>query len=151
MKLSLLLLPLFVVINCTTTKEKESKDLTKGIELVVLGIAQDAGFPQAGCEKENFQLYWDGKEEARHAASLGLIDHRSGEYWLFEATPDFKYQLHEIKQLANSSENPSGIFLTHAHIGHEVMGASAIPVYAMPRMKSYFRIQWSMESADKYE
>jgi len=40
----------------------------------------------------------------------------------------------------------SGIFLTHAHIGHytglihlgrEVMGAKEIPVYAMPRMKQF--------------
>jgi pyrroloquinoline quinone biosynthesis protein B len=39
-----------------------------------------------------------------------------------------------------------GIFLTHAHIGHytglmhlgrEVMGAKAFPVYAMPRMRSF--------------
>jgi len=48
-----------------------------------------------------------------------------------------------------SSENPvniSGIFLTHAHIGHytglahlgfEVMGANKIPVYAMPRMMNF--------------
>ena len=154
MKFLLLLLLLVLSINCNTTKEKESKDLTNGIELVVLGIAQDAGFPQAGCEKENCQLYWDGKVEARHATSLGLIDHNTGKYWLFEATPNFKYQLHEIKQLANSSENPSGIFLTHAHIGHytglmhlghEVMGASNIPVYVMPRMKSFLETNgpWS--------
>jgi len=39
-----------------------------------------------------------------------------------------------------------GIFLTHAHIGHytglihlgrEVMGASGVPVYAMPKMKTF--------------
>ena len=41
----------------------------------------------------------------------------------------------------------SGIFLTHAHIGHytglihlghEVMGTSNIPVYTMPRMKQHY-------------
>ena len=40
----------------------------------------------------------------------------------------------------------SGVFLTHAHIGHytglihlgrEVMGAKEVPVYAMPRMKQF--------------
>ena len=48
-----------------------------------------------------------------------------------------------------SSENPvniSGVFLTHAHVGHytglahlglEVMGAKKIPVYAMPRMMNF--------------
>lgn len=137
---------LLVSLFCISCQNGNKTSNSKGIELVILGIAQDAGFPQANCEKENCQLYWDGKEEERHATSLGLIDYSSGEYWIFEATPDFKYQLHKIKQLANSSENPSGIFLTHAHIGHysglmhlghEVMGTSNIPVHAMPRMKSY--------------
>ena len=47
---------------------------------------------------------------------------------------------------SNSPVNIDGIFLTHAHIGHysglihlghEVMGAKNIPVYAMPRMKNF--------------
>ena len=154
MKIPLLLLLLFIVINCTTFKEKESKGYTGTIELVALGIAQDAGFPQAGCEKVNCQLYWKGEVDKRHATSLGLIDHKTGEYWLFEATPDFKEQLHEIKLRANSSENPAGIFLTHAHmghytglmhLGHEVIGASGVPVFAMPRMKKYLETNgpWS--------
>ena len=44
--------------------------------------------------------------------------------------------------------NLSGIFLTHAHMGHytglmwlgkEVMGAAKVPVHAMPRMAAYLR------------
>ena len=42
--------------------------------LTVLGIAQDAGFPQAGCTKANCTQYWLGNEKARHATSLGLED-----------------------------------------------------------------------------
>ncbi|GIS72856.1 MAG: hypothetical protein CM1200mP10_24330 [Candidatus Neomarinimicrobiota bacterium] len=50
-----------------------------------------------------------------------------------------------------TSENPvniSGIFLTHAHVGHytglahlglEVRGANKIPVYAMPRMMNFLK------------
>ncbi len=130
------------------------------IELVVLGIAQDAGFPQAGCEKENCQLYWKGKEERRHATSLGLIDHTSGKYWLFEATPDFKDQLHAVQESAGTNKNPSGIFLTHAHIGHytglihlghEVMGASGVPVYTMPRFKNYLQINGPWEQLVNFE
>ena len=43
-------------------------------------------------------------------------------------------------------ETPDGIFLTHAHIGHytglmylgkEAMNSSNVPVYAMPRMKTF--------------
>ncbi|MBO6650565.1 MAG: pyrroloquinoline quinone biosynthesis protein PqqB, partial [Balneola sp.] len=64
------------------------------------------------------------------------------------ATPDLKDQLHAVQESAGTSEDPSGIFLTHAHIGHytglmhlghEVMAASEIPVYTMPRMKSYLQ------------
>ncbi len=144
------LIPLFflILLSCAnnSSKDKPVTDQSSGIELVVLGIAQDAGFPQAGCQKENCRLYWDGKEERRHATSLGLIDHASGKYWLFEATPDLKDQLNAVQESAGTNEHPSGIFLTHAHIGHytglmhlghEVMGASGIPVYTMPRMKSY--------------
>ncbi|HBX67592.1 MAG: pyrroloquinoline quinone biosynthesis protein PqqB [Balneola sp.] len=113
--------------------------------ITILGIAQDAGFPQAGCEKENCQLVWDDKVEKRHVVSLGLSDLETGQNWLFEATPDFPEQLHHLKK-ASGYDDLSGIFLTHAHIGHytglmyvghESMGASEVPVYAMPRMKSY--------------
>jgi pyrroloquinoline quinone biosynthesis protein B len=141
------ILPFILLVFLFSCNKTEKPSLTSSsIELVVLGIAQDAGFPQAGCEKENCMKYWNGKVDARHATSLGLIDHATGEYWLFEATPDLKTQLHAVKQAARSTKNPSGVFLTHAHIGHysglmhfghEVMGASGIPVYAMPRMSSY--------------
>lgn len=152
MKLFNLLL-ILVLSGCTHQNKNEQGKL-EGVELVVLGIAQDAGFPQAGCEKVNCQLYWNGEVDKRNATSLGLIDHQTGEYWLFEATPDFKEQLHEITQRANSSNNPSGVFLTHAHIGHytglmhlghEVIGASGVPVYAMTRMKNYLETNgpWS--------
>ena len=71
----------------------------------------------------------------------------------FEATPDFKYQLRNLTTLSAISEI-SGIFITHAHIGHytglihlghEVMGTSNIPVYTMPRMKHYLETNgpWS--------
>ncbi len=78
---------------------------------------------------------------------LGLVDPISQETWLFDATPDFKDQLHLLTHSNNKQELPlSGIFLTHAHIGHytglmqlgrEAMGAKNIPVYAMPRMKNF--------------
>ena len=152
----LILISALILISCSNKSNQNNASVVNstGVELIVLGIAQDAGFPQAGCQKENCKLYWEGIEEKRHATSLGIIDHATGEYWIFEATPDFKYQLRKIQQVAQSSENPSGIFLTHAHIGHytglmqvghEVMGASDIPVFAMPRMKKYLETNgpWS--------
>ncbi|MFV1884792.1 MAG: MBL fold metallo-hydrolase [Balneola sp.] len=137
------LLLTFALLNCTSNSTKHPPASSQFI--TVLGIAQDAGFPQANCEKANCQLYWSGKEDKRHATSLGLIDKTSNKQWIFEATPDFKEQLHHLKSESGIDEL-SGVFLTHAHIGHytgliqlghEVMGASGVPVYAMPRMNLY--------------
>ena len=129
--------------------------------ITILGIAQDAGFPQAGCEKANCRLFWDGQEQARHATSLGLVDNEEEKTWLFEATPDLKQQLRSLQNASNLSiKTLSGIFLTHAHIGHytglmhlghEVMGASEIPVYAMPRMKNYLETNGPWSQLVDYE
>ena len=119
----------------------------------ILGIAQDAGFPQAECEKEHCRLYWKGRVEKRHVVSLGLTDPATGQNWMFEATPDFTSQLRKLKN-ASGNDNLSGIFLTHAHIGHytglmylghEAMGASGVPVFVMPKMKNYLKTNgpWS--------
>ena len=116
--------------------------------LVVLGTAQDAGYPQAACMKACCQAYWKGEVNRQFPVALGLIDRVSIQAWLFEATPDIKDQLVLLSDHLPPDKTliPDGIFLTHAHIGHytglmdlghEVMGAKAVPVYAMPRMKAF--------------
>jgi len=111
--------------------------------LVVLGIAQDGGVPQAGND------FADGDStRTRLVVSLGLVDPVSGERWLFETTPNFPEQLRRLNRIAPRDDKPGldGVFLTHAHIGHytglmflghEVMGAQGIPVYTMPRMATF--------------
>jgi pyrroloquinoline quinone biosynthesis protein B len=135
-----------LIFTCTPS-EKSTKQPVSDTFITVLGIAQDAGYPQADCDKFNCQQYWVGAAEARYATSLGLIDKASGQSWMFEATPDFKHQLHALKSEDRKSKL-SGIFLTHAHIGHytglmhlghEAMGATALPVYAMPTMRTFLR------------
>ncbi len=145
---------LFLVISITACSDiRSDPDSSPQTYIQILGIAQDAGFPQAGCEKENCALYWDGKVEARHATSFALMDAETKQSWLFEATPDIRHQLHTMKTRAPEHDF-AGIFLTHAHIGHysglmqlghEAMGADRIPVYAMPRMKTYLQTNgpWS--------
>ena len=121
--------------------------------ITVLGIAQDAGFPQADCDKEHCRQYWNGTVDKRLVVSLGLTDAATGQNWIFEATPDLPEQLHTLKT-ESGIDNLSGIFLTHAHIGHytglmylgrESMGASNIPVYAMPQMSGFLNANgpWS--------
>ncbi|MBW3670566.1 MAG: pyrroloquinoline quinone biosynthesis protein PqqB [Acidobacteria bacterium] len=115
--------------------------------VVVLGIVQDGGYPQAGCNRPHCERGWDDHSLRREVASLGIVDPISNQKWLVDATPDFPTQLRRIDELAASSPL-SGIFLTHAHIGNytglmhlggEVMGADSIPVYAMPRMRDFLR------------
>ena len=116
--------------------------------VLVLGVAQDGGYPHLGCEKECCNKAWKNDSLKRFVVSLALVDPASKNWWLFEATPDIKEQLQYFKTLTKGEYNylPSGIFLTHAHIGHytglmqlgrEVMNAKEVPVYVLPKMKSY--------------
>lgn len=123
--------------------------------IYVLGTAQDAGYPQAGCEKECCQRVYKDPTKGRMVSSIALIDPVSKEQWIFDATPDFREQLKLLNDhVGSKGALPTGIFLTHAHIGHytglmhlgrEVMGANEVPVYAMPKMSSYLETNgpWS--------
>lgn len=115
--------------------------------LYILGVAQDAGYPQAGCYAAHCMPGWNDAGHRLGAVSLGLIDPISNQKYLFETTPNFPEQLFTLQTEAPDERYAlAGIFLTHAHIGHyaglmflghEVMGVSEIPVYAMPRMSQF--------------
>ena len=111
-------------------------------DLVVLGRAQDAGIPQLGCTQAACVDRREGRKPVERVASLGLRNARTGQHFLFDATPDLPSQLHAL----NGGRPPAGIFLTHAHIGHytglmylgrESINASKVPVYGTSRMASY--------------
>ena len=111
--------------------------------VVVLGIAQDGGSPQSGCEKLCCKELWQNGEKEK-VTSLGIVDPKSGKSWLIDATPDFPEQYRILTE--NHHTELAGIFLTHAHMGHytgllhlgrEVMGAKEIPVFVMPKMKEF--------------
>ena len=112
--------------------------------IIILGTAQDAGYPQIGCNKECCKKYWDKKIARQKVSCLALFDPVTNQKWIFDATPDLTEQIHKADKLQKG--NLSGIFLTHAHIGHytgliylgkEALNAKNIPVYAMPRMHEY--------------
>ena len=79
---------------------------------------------------------------------MAVVVPQTGERWLLDATPDFREQMYQLNK-AFPTEDPnylSGIFLTHAHIGHytglmhlgrEVMGAKKVATYTMPRMADF--------------
>ena len=116
--------------------------------IMILGIAQDGGYPHMGCNKPCCARAWANDTASRFVVSLAIVDPASKKWWLIEATPDIKYQLRYFQQLTGGRFNylPDGIFLTHAHIGHytglmqlgrEVMNTSKIPVYSLPKMKDF--------------
>lgn len=117
--------------------------------VLILGTAQDAGHPQAGCEKSCCKNTYDNQKIKHWVSSIALVDPQTKERWIFDSTPDFINQLHFLKAKTNDfSGNLSGIFLTHAHIGHytglmhlghEAMGANYVPVYAMPKMAEFLK------------
>lgn len=145
------LLLLFSFLSCTNDAIKSTKNpqVTKlsNTSLILLGLTQDAGYPQIGCKKSCCaSAFLNGTK--KEVVSLGLIDSESNKSYLFEATPDIVTQMKRLTQLnANSdSEMVDGIFITHGHIGHytglmylgkEATDAKAVPVYAMPRMSEY--------------
>jgi len=109
--------------------------------IMVLGIAQDGGYPQAGCVRPDCVAAWKNPLLRRHVASLAIVDPISNQRWIIDATPDFAEQLSML-----DSPKLAGILLTHAHIGHylglaqlgrEVMGTRDVKVYAMPRMRAF--------------
>ena len=119
--------------------------------ILVLGIAQDAGYPQAGCEKECCAAAWRDPSRRRSITSLAIVDPLSRQRWLIECTPDFREQLQMLDDIAPPAQDTreadlDGILLTHAHVGHyaglihlgrEAIGADHVPVFAMPRMKAF--------------
>lgn len=153
----------FGFFSCQTVQEKnvafESgsiQDEKKPMQYItVLGIAQDAGYPQINCDRECCKPVYDGTESRHLVSCLGLVDLEAQKKYIFDATPDFTEQTQDLKSNhLKTDQIIDGVFLTHAHIGHytglmylgfEALGGTQIPVYAMPRMKSYLETNgpWS--------
>lgn len=145
-----LLLVFLIYTSCNPNETKsilEKQTLPSTPFLMVLGTAQDAGYPQAACKKSCCEKVWSGQAQKKLVSCLALIDPISGSSWIFDATPDFKEQLHLVENLSTTKPTKlSGIFITHAHMGHytglmdlgrEAMGAKQVPVFTMPRMSDY--------------
>jgi len=125
-------------------------------QIIVLGTAQDAGYPQMGCARSCCELAHKHDSLKQYVVSLALIDPQQKKWWLFEATPDIKEQLYLFAEVTRGQFNflPDGIFITHAHMGHytglaqlgrEVMNSNQIPVYVLPRLKKFLETNgpWS--------
>ncbi len=138
------ILPVFVVLAAACASIRQPTTDNRQPYVVVLGIAQDGGYPQAGCNRPDCVAAWRDPKLRRHVASLGIVDPIGNQRWIIDATPDFPSQLRYLDEIAPGPL--PGILLTHAHIGHylglaqlgrEVLGARGVPVYAMPRMREF--------------
>ena len=110
--------------------------------LKVLGTVQDGGSPHIGCQKSCCTDLSSQEKKERKVTSLELYQNGPNKSLLFEATPDI------ISQWDLMNHPPSGIFLTHAHMGHysgllhlgkEALASKCISVYVMPRMYNFLK------------
>ena len=130
-------------------KEPTHVDSSNSVQLVVLGNVQDAGSPHIGCVKSCCKDLHKKPDPSRQVVSLGIIDHKANSSYLFDATPDITAQLAYLQSVDTAlSILPSGVFLTHAHIGHytglmyfgkEAINANCVPIYTMPRMDNFLK------------
>ncbi|MFL6260861.1 MAG: MBL fold metallo-hydrolase [Thermoanaerobaculia bacterium] len=131
-----------------------------GPRVVVLGIAQDGGMPQTGCDCNHCSAARRNPSLARHVASLAIHFPKTDHVYLVDATPDLPAQVEMIHAFHHHPEGKTdrapvdGVLLTHAHIGHylglahfgfESLNTKSIPVWASPRMAAYLRANgpWS--------
>ena len=121
---------------------KNKKEELKKPYIMILGSAQDGGYPMAICKKVCCKNAVLKNEKPTRVSCIAIVDPISSEQWIIDATPDLKEQLNELYK-QSKSEKINGIFLTHAHIGHylglaqlgqEVIGSKKIKVYCMRRM-----------------
>jgi len=113
--------------------------------VLVLGTAQDGGYPQVGCSRKCCIHAWENNY-SRKVSSLAIIS--DNDCWLIDITPDFSSQLKMIESEINGLPKIAGIFITHAHVGHylglldlglEIMNTHKIPVYVMPSMETFLK------------
>jgi pyrroloquinoline quinone biosynthesis protein B len=119
-------------------------------------VAQDAGHPQIGCTRTCCAAARTDASLRHRPASLAIVDPATGARWLVDATPEIRDQLAALDAIAPPGARAlDGVLLTHAHLGHytglaqfgrEAMGARDVPVWAMPRMRTFLAEQapWEM-------
>ena len=108
--------------------------------VTVLGIAQDGGRPQPGCQRSC--CHGLAEADYRSPVSLGITT-ANGTTILIEATRDLGRQL-----IIFGEPKIDHLFLTHAHLGHvdglglfgrETMSARGIPLHSSPSMQNLIK------------
>ena len=132
-----------------------AKRQAAGVEVEVLGTAQDAGLPHLGCSEDRCRRAFADPSLRKRVASIGIRAGgiraggiRGGDsLFLVDATPDIVSQITDLQRGRDRGRRPlDGILLTHAHIGHylglaflgqESIAADRVPVYCTESMADY--------------
>lgn len=124
-----------------------------GLTATILGSAQDGGLPQVGAGHPNDDAARSGAIQSRTASSVAVAS--DGATLLLDASVDLR------AQLAATGIIPSGIALTHAHMGHyagllhlgrEAWAADRLPVWCTPSMAGYLErnAPWSRLVSERH-
>ncbi len=114
---------------------------------LVLGVAQDAGHPQAACRRPCCERAHRDPSLGHMPCALGLVS-ENGQRWLIDATPALPAQLARLAAATpvRPDAGLDGVLLTHAHMGHytglvhlgqEAAHLRGVPVWVMPRMRAF--------------
>lgn len=107
----------------------------------ILGSAQDGGVPHLGCMCGACEAAREDPGKQRYASSIKVFDAEKEVNYLFDASPDIRYQLQGDAFI-------DSIFLSHGHLGHtpgllylgkESMNAEQVPVYCNESAARFIR------------
>ena len=82
-----------------------TSNMGSGVRVIVLGISQDGGFPQAGCNQDCCDSVKNNPKLTKHPVSIGIVG-SDGTKHLIEATRDLAWQLN----LFNSIKSNKNLF-----------------------------------------
>ena len=102
---NILLISVVFLFSCNSQQEEapisEKNSLEKEIlqipYVMVLGVTQDAGYPQMNCKKECCAAAWNNSALQRTTSCLSIVDPTTNEQWIIDATPNIKKQLQLLK------------------------------------------------------
>jgi pyrroloquinoline quinone biosynthesis protein B len=121
-----------------------------GFDVFVLGIAQDGGVPQLGCDAECCRRARLDPTQRRMRTALGVRARATKELLLVEATPDVEAQialLHQLTATTGRGRQPvDACLVTHGHTGHylgllafgrEAAASKSLPLYCTQRFAQF--------------
>jgi len=138
----------------------------------IIGTIQDGGYPSLGCQKKCCKDEELWKTPKYFVSSIGLVIKTKNtnkdkdkvkdinkdsnnedidiapKIYLFDVSPDIKPQFYNLQKENPSCKYPTGVFLTHAHVGHylglpyfgrEALNTKNVELYAYNRMIKFLQ------------